>query len=638
MPRQFSILDLPVKIRELICHYAEFTGFIRDLNYTDLDVYPLHEYPTDEYVESLYCFHEIRGDISRREDYHTLEEYWELSCDRFDVKTKPAFCNDPTCEIMASHSCADYFNDKTTHPELFRIMMQKNHLRVCQGSPGGFQPFFDLSREVLAELGTLTVRLDGEPPESITLGDDWKRLDKLIPYNLRSRYGKSAMKEWEKLVNRLAECILPSTLTLYVITKAPDIETAENILKPLNNLPALRGLGLYLNGQTIPEFNALAKATVERLAPPANRACPVPFRYLDLPQELRYRILEFSDLISKGYLEWKPSLSSISPIPAPRCSCRSDLGRKFYSIGHIDDCTVEMMDEKTIYNYIYDWGISTGEYGPFKSMHCCSNRYFVSCGKDNAGFCACLFKCEHSVYTNTIPYPRVGPHPLFLVSKAVQQDAIPIFFQQNKFVISPPGMVPARFASPTLWSLHPYGQTIPMRRTELSMFLAILPPNALRHIRYLEWVLPQFENYTSAPKSIFFDYEATVEMMEHAMGLSKLTLVLNLRAAGSENRYYEEPRWPKRSPRDRAMYDAILGPLCRLRGLKNCFVYLKRLGSGNRHLGEHGECIFDSDEMRYEKAIMGSTYNSQERGKLLTERFEQVINKTPCIGRYDNPV
>src|SRR6186713_2662535 len=131
---RLSILGLPVKIRELICEYAGLTGFTHDLNFADLSVYPLDEYPDRLFIEDYRCFHDAHAEISRREDAHTLAEYWEADYDRFGVSLQHQLvCEQPTCESMTNNSWSYHIYDWYTHPELFRIILQKYHLRICQG-------------------------------------------------------------------------------------------------------------------------------------------------------------------------------------------------------------------------------------------------------------------------------------------------------------------------------------------------------------------------------------------------------------------------------------------------------------------------------------------------------------------------
>ncbi|KAL1603915.1 hypothetical protein SLS60_005507 [Paraconiothyrium brasiliense] len=474
---------------------------------------------------------------------------------------------------------------------------------------------------MLRDLGTLTVRLDGEPIESVKIGGCWERLEELLPLNLSSRYGKYGLKEWERLVQRLAECIRPDHLTLYLIVNVKDIATAQTVLMPLYQLPRLKECGLWLNKEHIPELSMLAQDTVRRLKKPVHT--DQPFKYLDLPIETRWRILEYSDLVYDKALEWKPRLSSLGKMPRPNCSCIEYVHGYMVDEGlHLPDCTTSDMDATELQD-MDDWKTE------YSAEHCCyryKNRSRFHCKVTHTGFCECIFNCKHSAYSSGFMLgPRDGAHPLFLVSKQVHQDAVPIFFQRNRFLVLPPGKAYAYRPLPIDWP-PAWGRRviIPMHRLEISLFLSSIARNALQHIRYLEWLLPQFKNYTTAPKSAYLDYLDTIELMAQAMNLPLLTLVVDLRM---EYPYRDwESDWEPylgRLPADGAVYDRILQPLRRLEGLKDFFVYLRRLksvpvGAPQYHLRR----AYDNDERKYEKAVMGANYDSRRRAKPWMNRFE----------------
>ncbi|KAJ4345722.1 uncharacterized protein N0V89_011857 [Didymosphaeria variabile] len=551
MIRPLTFYDLPLKARKLVYHYLGWSDCTVDLNYNQLVIFPQETYPDKERVEKMFCFHDGWFDITHREEYHTLTEYWTCDWDQYETRGYHSHeCSRYGCR--GAPSITDWLNgkygSKKEAPEPLKIILGSNHFRICRSSPYGFAPFFDISSDMLRDLGTLTVRLDGEPVESIEVGHCWERLDQLLPLNLDSRFGKYGLKEWERLVQRLAECIRPDYLTLYLIVNVKDAATAQAVLKPLYQLPRLKDCGLWLNKEHVPELSMLAQETVKRLKKSAHTEQP--FKYPDLPIEVRWRILEYSDLVYDNALEWKPPPSSLGRVPRPFCSCIQD-----------------------------------------------------------------------------------GPHPLFLVSKQVHHDAVPIFFQRNRFLVLPPGDIYGyrpQLYDPYMGVPPPdYRRriVIPMHRVELSLFLSSLARNALQHIRYLEWLLPQFENYTTAPKSAYLDYLDTIELMAHSMNLPLLTLVVDLR---TEYPYQDWELdnfcWPRRHAADGALYDRILQPLCRLEGLKDFFVYLRRV---KKHTPGYPwqfhprlRWAYDKDEMKYEKAVMGANYDSRRRAKPWMNRFE----------------
>ncbi|KAJ4296293.1 hypothetical protein N0V90_006338 [Kalmusia sp. IMI 367209] len=531
MAKPLTFYDLPLKARKLIYHYMGFTGCTVDLNYVNLDVYPQRAYPDALNVENVCCSHDMDV-ITRCEDYYTLEEFWEGDWDQDAAGPfRYLACLDDTCHAAEIADWLDgCYGPRNEAPEPYKFIFEKNHFRICRSSPRGFAPFLRIPKENLCDLGFLTVRLDGEPVQRIEFGEEWARLEQLVPLKHDSRYGKKALKEWETIVQMLADCIRPFHLTLYLIVSVPDAKTAKMVLKPLDRLPTLKNCGILLNRKPIPEFISLAQKTVQRITAPVTSCRGLHFRYLDLPIEIRWKILGYSDLVYHGALEWKPPLSS--------------LGR-------------------------------------------------------------------------------------------VRQDAITIFFQRNQFLVSPSGTVPARLVSSFPEFLRHHGLTIPMQRVELSHFLSALTPNALQHISHLEWLVPRFSHYTRAPKSAYLDYLDTIELMAHAMNLPRLTLILNLRISYRTDVDDHGFRWPIRQPGDGAVYDRLLRPLGRLKGLKNFFVYLKRVSKKiDWTMSERQRFKFDNDEVRYEKLVMGEDYNSWERGKEWAERFEKKIG-SGYIGPLD---
>jgi hypothetical protein len=619
-----------------VYQYAGITGQLHDLNFGALYIYAKDEYPDKEHIKQVFCFHHHFIKIVRREDYYTLEPYWEGIHDC--MATAPRSWGFDRCY---QEDCGGYRNIspvgnpmdfyEVSRPLFYDIstaFYSKNRYRICRSSPKGFKPFLDLPGYAVRMLTSLTIRLDGEPLDSIELDGNWERIEQLIPMRLYSRHGKTAFKEWEKVVRRLSELILPSRLNLYLIANCPNMETAEAILKPLDALPTLKGCGLFLNKERKPELIELIQTTAKRLTTPPDDKEAKPFRYLDLPLELRYRILEHSDLVAATDLEWKPKLQSLGPLKDPHCSCVHDWSyNDFIRVGHLPHCRPAY--DTALSSFLFDAN-------EFLEQHICSNCDTLSTTNRTLYTYECGFKYKYSAYSSNCARPR-RIHPLFLVSRQARQDALPIFFQQNRFLITPPGVHYSRLICSNLYGFRTYQRTIPMPRYELSIFLSSLPSMALRYVRRLEWLLPQFSNYRAAPESAYFDYLGTIDMMAQAMHLPLLTLVLNLRVSMRDSEAWAIS-YPFRRQRDGDMYNKILLPLQRLHGLKDCFIYLKRIVE---YIDDFNRwAYYDSDEMRYEKEIMGQDYDSAARGKPWMERYESRTDweprKVTAYGHYEH--
>lgn len=625
MARRLRFLDLPLGVRKLVYRYMGMSGCTVDLNYNRLRLYAEGIYPDYEIQKQQGCFHDGDLKITRCEDCRTLEEYWTCGWDQYLGSRYLPDCDRDTCR--GAPFVVDWLNGRygswMQAPEQFKTILGSNHFRICRSSPYGFAPFHDLPRDMLNNLGTLTIRLDGELVESLTIGGEWERLDQLRPIILHTEDGMQALAEWKKLVQRLTENIQPDHLTLYLIASVKDIETAESILEPLHQLPVLKDCGLWLSREHVPELKSLAQETIKRLTTSKQ-----PFKYLDLPIEIRWRILEYTDLVYNNILEWKPPLSSLGRVPRQYCTCTQYVDVDViedgpYSRGiHFAECVVPIVDATSLEADL-EWYVDRSV------RHCCNTVQMHSpCARSRAGFCECIYHCDHSAYSScALPGQRGDVPPLFLVSKQVLQDSIPVFYRRNKFLVSPPGVTPLRWVRDWPRGLRGPRSVIPMRRVELSLFFSSLQRNALQHIRYLEWLLPRLDNYTRAPRSTYLDYLDTIELMAQAMNLSQLTLVLNLRVVGRYIPQTQEFSRPERTRSEGAVYDRILQPLTRLTGLKDFFVYLRRVRK--KHAGTmyrpRDIWAYDNDEMKYEKAVMGADYDSRARGKSWLERFASKV-------------
>ena len=108
---------------------------------------------------------------------------------------------------------------------------------------------------------------------------------------------------WKKIVDHLALSANVSKLELKLICDVEDSKAADLILGPLKQLK-LSKCTLRLNEKYIPELEYLARQAVLR-ATSHNPAIRDPFRFLDLPTELRQRILSFTDLVTPfREIEW----------------------------------------------------------------------------------------------------------------------------------------------------------------------------------------------------------------------------------------------------------------------------------------------------------------------------------------------
>lgn len=178
-----------------------------------------------------------------------------------------------------------------------------------------------------------------------------------------------------------------------------------------------------------------------------------PFRYLDLPPEIRFQILAYSDLISSsGGRYWRPRYSK--PVPCPlSCECRSVSKSRwwFCDWDHLDHCL--------------DFSISC--------LDCCHGCKTLS------SLCYCNH--SHDVTFLSSCLCTFQRHPLLQVSRQVREDAIPVYYSQHRFIVAPFGSLKEEI----FWDWTPSCLEMPSQ-IELSIYVSSITRNALQHMRWLE--------------------------------------------------------------------------------------------------------------------------------------------------------
>jgi hypothetical protein len=124
-----------------------------------------------------------------------------------------------------------------------------------------------------------------------------------------TRYSKGPeaieISEWKHLCNFLSRSTLSKELGICLISDVSDVSTAQIITKHLLTLPVLRDCAIRLSHtQDNAGLQALAQSSVqEGCSPPiaSNRAS---FRLMDLPPDIQFRILEYTDLVTPYDVAW----------------------------------------------------------------------------------------------------------------------------------------------------------------------------------------------------------------------------------------------------------------------------------------------------------------------------------------------
>lgn len=257
------------------------------------------------------------------------------------------------------------------------------------------------------------------------------------------------------------------------------------------------------------------------------------FWLLDLPPEIRLKVLEFTDLVTPlREVEWSS-------------------GKKFALRFSLQICRqIECI-----------WS------GP-----CYPPRYpacqFIKCwhlDRQNAG---CFCHRHHAAFSSTCKC-WAPPTSLFLVCKDLQHEAQTVFYSQNRFVI----------VAPLEECYRPVAST--PQRLDISIFLRdVVPPQALSLLKFLDIVFPPFyDDYIGEHEPAYQDWLQTIN---HLADLARLP-VFTLRVHMADIGLYPEhaPEYRTQMTREESQtivnaYEWTIKPLSKLRerGLNRFFVDL----------------------------------------------------------------
>ena len=195
--------------------------------------------------------------------------------------------------------------------------------------------------------------------------------------------------------------------------------------------------------------------------------------------------------------------------------------------------------------------------------------YDLVCGP-HSGFCShkCCERCTENESTDCcyVLYAAFAskcicwklPKALFRVSRFVRESATRIFYSRNNFIV------------PTYKPSFSFRNESPAHLRSLQ-FLMSLPPNAWKHLRYIQWTFPRLcSNYLLSGETASLDWLSTNNFMVRNLDLPKLTLVIDMSEEHYSNDYaYLTP--DAVAERERGMwtaYQRTFEPVVRLNRLK----------------------------------------------------------------------
>lgn len=312
---------------------------------------------------------------------------------------------------------------------------------------------------------------------------------------------KELLMDWALTVNYLSSAIGSGKLELCVVCDVDpeDIDTAKLVVEPLSRLPQLKDCHLRLSRISTPELNSLTRHTALQLRGlrwpqemPAPRPSHEPSqptrcetytgsRLLNLPVELRFRILEYTDLITP----WKEVTWS---------------RRHQAFVGVKAFCAP--LDHR-------------GEDCPPHVHHGCQ---FIDCWQTFPEPCiGCFCRVEHSAFSSTCMC-WTPPQYLFLVCRTLYEDSLAVFYSGNRFVIHDYNHQDPYNAPLGLYS---------SQRMAASIFFAdVVPERCLKELRFVELVFPPYSHEGWPNEAALNDWSHTMSLASKRLSLPGLTIRL----------------------------------------------------------------------------------------------------------------
>ncbi|KAH6623809.1 hypothetical protein F5144DRAFT_372159 [Chaetomium tenue] len=426
------------------------------------------------------------------------------------------------------------------------------------------------------------------------------------------------LDEWRGTAVYLSSNIKPGALQLVLVCDVgqKEVEAAEQAVAPLLLLPELKDCHVRLCSSPNTQLrqlaqNAALQASRKLAPPPASHSTSL----LNLPRELRIRILEYTDLVTP----WKEVMWN-----------RLEPGYQYLSSGCSSWAGVPCPPSQ-------HHGCQYGR---------CHGQEIMKDGVvlwDHHQSIGCFCRVQHAAFSSTCKC-WAPPTPLFLICRHLCEDARFVFFSANRFVVSDSlasGNPWVAFdilraldlKSPEqrndYWESDQYRQAQPPRaypahRFAASQFLReVVPAHCLGYLRFLELVFPPY-NHECWPHDghpALQDWMDTLDWAKDRINTPGITLRLTM--AGSR-------LWPPAYPDGReeltqaqgdavlAGYDRILKPLARLgkHGLTRFYADFAWPWKWTDWVVHR---LLDTDDYRATRSWL------EGEDKLLSERAERLI-------------
>lgn len=486
------------------------------------------------------------------------------------------------------------------HEEVIRLFYSRNRFFLRYQERQTLHPLQSLSKAAIAALTHLTVHLNaaschaGGPCTNIH-GVEWAATqghDKSLV--LSSSQDRMKLECWQAAANHIFSQAKPNNLRLYFVCDVADINVAagKQAVEPFRKAPTLADCAIRLGHRPNAALQKIAHETTLRATARHTSHLGSPFRFLDLPFELRRHILSFTDLITPlSEVYWNPSKGYHLQYVQWRCSGDS----------MFEQCPSHMHD-----------GCQFRNCWQYANIGCFCRRY-------------------HSAYWAKCQC-WAPPKTLFLVCQRMKKEAEAVFFENNQFVVMPDG------------DPHTVAYSTPAR-LEASIFLENIvgKAGALRNLRDLGVVFPIFEeDYLRTDEPGYQAWLNTISHIKNKLNLPLLTIRVFfaqwIETTGNEGRLTNSSL----STREYGCsvvraYGRILKPFSALIGLHQFFVDLAppfdRTRPGQVTATKEPERVrFHTDQLekKVETMVMGIGYDSvgksNQRASQWLERYRTIAS------------
>ncbi|KAI3400649.1 hypothetical protein diail_2361 [Diaporthe ilicicola] len=455
---------------------------------------------------------------------------------------------------------------RTLYDEASALLYSRNRFVIHYSDEGSLQPLRDLTDIALSHLTSLKVVLYEASCHSKAQHEAWGYghccfdLNNELLYDFESGtwdchldhsthgshglgiHGQSPstskmLTEWKLTAEHLSSRINPTKLNMAMVCDVlnrQDAPTAQLAVAPLLLLAPLKDCHVRLSRRTIPHLQHKAQRAVLQargisrvdveptLIMPPKKSDPPASPFLSLPRELRFRILEYTDLITP----WKEVTWS-----------RQHRGY----IASYTQCSNSGMRGVECPSAIH--------------QGCQFRKCFDAYPHASMG---CFCRVRHGAFSSTCKC-WAPPTDLFLICRTLYEDAQAVFFSGNRFVVHDIQTNPPWYAPAGEYSSETFGASEFLRE--------VVPTSCLSQLRFLEFVFPPL-SHDSWPRDehpAIQDWADTIEWLRPLINAPGLTIRLVM-ADASEWSPPEDREDMTKAQGDAVLtaYARILGPLARL--------------------------------------------------------------------------